>query len=365
MHNSIRSLLEEVGNESSKRKKFECHLSGIILGFENNHSEREQFLTSQIRLIKRYVKEIIVSLPTNYEVQDKNLENELKEVKIICRDHSLSPYSTKVFNDLVQKSLNSNILFLPYDYDISKVKIENLIRHKLPLVSYLGQTGNFLPFIGLMDKWLNRFNLQLVRFCNKDNLDDLYRVSSNVTYFRLINQDSIMRKTLESTDLIKTIRRQDIDTFFPLKIQYPIDEQALVKSIAIMHILERELEEKQEISSSFKVQQLLTLSQRFANFGHSFLAFQTYLFLLKRYQQNITFPLGWTIDKITDQARRLLLEESRIYAEKGLERLRYVCLNNLLSLNLARENDCIWINEEIPKIKSVLDKDNIEFHFMN
>jgi len=363
MHNSIRSLLEEVVNESFRSKKFEQHVSGIIWGFESKHSGREQFLTCQIRLIKRYVKEIIVSLPVNYQIQDSTLENELKEVKIVERDLSLLPYSTDVFNALIQKSLNNKILFLPYDYDISKAKIEILLKHNFPLVTFLGKSGNLLPSVGLIDKWINRFNLQLTRICKKKNLDDLYRISSNVTYFRLINQDSIMRKTLDSNDLLRTIRRHDIDTFFPFKVQYPVDEQALVKSIAIMHILQRELEEKQEITSSFKVQQLLTLSQRFSNYGHNFLAFQTQLFLLLRYQNNIKFPLDWSIDRITEQARRLLLEESRIFAEKGLERLRYVCLSNLLSLNLAKEQDIAWINEEIPKIKDVLEKDNIESHF--
>jgi hypothetical protein len=172
-----------------------------------------------------------------------------------------------------------------------------------------------------------------------------------------------MKKTLETNDLLRTIQRQDIDTFFPLKIQYPLDEQALVKAIAIMHILDRELEEKHEITSSFKIQQLLTLGQRFANYGHNCLAFQTNLFLLLRCQHNVKFPLDWSFDRVTDQARRLLLEESRIYAEKGLERLRYLCLKNLLSLNLAKEQDREWITEEVPKIESVLQKDNIEFHF--
>jgi hypothetical protein len=59
------------------------------------------------------------------------------------------------------------------------------------------------------------------------------------------------------------------------------------------------------------------------------------------------------------------LEESKVYAEKGLERLRYLCLSDMLSLNLAKEQDREWISQEVPKIKEILLKDNIEFFFEN
>lgn len=363
MHNSIRSLLEEVGKESSRHKKSQEQITGLICGFEEHHSDREQFLTYQIRYLKKYVKEIIVSLPENYEIQDKVLENEIKEIKVIERKNDIPPYSTAVFDRLVQTSLNNQVLFLPYDFDISRNKIRNLVKQNFQLVTYVGTMGNFFPFIGFFNKWNNRFNLQLLRFWQKKNLDDFYRISSNVTFFKLISQDSILRKSLDSNDLLRTIQSQDVDTFFPLKIQYPIDEQALVKLIALMHILQRELDENQMITSSFKVQQLLTLSNRFASYGHNFMAFQAYLFLLMRSKNEIKFPLDWTIDKVTEQSRRLLLEESKVYAEKGLERLRYLCLSDLLSLNLAKIQDREWISEEIPKIKDTLKRDNIEFFF--
>ncbi len=367
MHNSIRSLLEEVGKDTSRHKKSEEHITGLICGFKHQHPEQEVFLTSQIRSIRRYVKEILLSLPKNYEIQDSSLENEIKDfnIKIIEREVDVSPYSSIVFDKLVQKSLNNRIMFLPFDFNISKIKIENLIHNSFQFVSYLGILGNFFPFLGSIDKWKNRFNLQLIRFCRKKTLDDFFRISSNVTFFKLIKQDSILRKSLVSNDLLRTIQSQDIDTFFPLKIQYPTDEQALVKLLALMHILQKELDDKQEISSSFKVQQLLTLGHRFASYGHNFLAFQAYLFLLLRSESNIKFPLDWSLAKVTDNARRLLLEESKIYAERGLERLRFLCLNDLISLNLAKDQDREWILKELPKIEETLKKDNIEYIIEN
>ncbi|MCE7741385.1 MAG: hypothetical protein GOP50_02915 [Candidatus Heimdallarchaeota archaeon] len=364
MRNSLRNLLEEVGKDTSKHRKSEEHITGLICGFEQQ-SEKETFLTYQIRFIRKYVKELIISLPKNYEIQDSSLKNEIKDlnVKIIERKEDEQPYSSTVFDQLIQKSLNNRVLFLPYDFEISRIKIEKIISNNYSLISYLGVLGNFFPYFGVIDKWNNRFNLQLIRFCQKKNLDDFYRISSNLTFFKLIKQDCILRKSLVSDDLLKTIQSQDIDSFFPLKIQYPSDEQALVKLIALMHILQKELDEKKEITSSFKVQQLLTLGHRFASFGHNYLAFQAHLFLLLRSNTEIKFPLDWSIEKVSENSRRLLLEESKIYAERGLERLRFVCLNDLISLNLAKEQDREWILKEIPKIRNDLQKDNIEYYY--
>ncbi len=365
MHNSIRNLLEEVGRNTSKHKKAEEHITGLICGFNKEHQDKETFLTYQMRFIRKYVKELIVSLPKNYEIQDLSLKNEIKDsnVKIVEREEKETPYSSSAFDCLVQKSLNNRILFLPFDFEISNIKIENLISQNYPLITYLGVLGNFFPYLGAIDKWNNRFNLQLIRFCKKENLDDFYRISSNVTFFKLIKQDKILRKSLVSNDLLSTLRSQEIDSFFPFKIQYPLDEQAMVKLIALMHILQKEITEKQEISSSFKVQQLLTLSHRFASFGHNFLAYQAFLFLIKRSEYNIKFPLDWSMEKVLEQSRRLLLEESRIFAERGLERLRFICLNDLISLDLVKNQDREWILKEIPKIKENLQKDNIEYYF--
>ena len=175
MHNSIKSLLEEVSKDSSKIKKTVDHVTCLICGFKEQHLERETFLTYQIRQVKKFVKEIIVSLPENYEIQDSILQNEIKDlnIKILERTKEELPYSPNVFDKLVQKSLNNRVLFLPYDFEISKIKIENIIKTGSPLVSYLGVLGNFLPFFGLIDKWKTRFSLQLMRFCDKKNLDEL------------------------------------------------------------------------------------------------------------------------------------------------------------------------------------------------
>ncbi|MHA1199664.1 MAG: hypothetical protein ACTSQF_10090 [Candidatus Heimdallarchaeaceae archaeon] len=367
MHSSIRNLLEEMGKDSSKHRKSEEHITGLICGFEQHQSENETFLTYQIRFIRKYVKELIVSLPKNYEIQDSSLKNEIKDlnVKIVEREEDEDPYSSSVFDQMIQKSLNNRVLFLPYDFEISRIKIENLINNNYSLITYLGVLGNFFPCFGVIDKWNNRFNLQLIRFCQKKNLDDLYRMSSNLTFFKLIKQDRILQKSMVSDDLLRTIQSQDIDSYFPMKIQYPSDEQALVKLIALMHILQKEIDEKKEITSSFKVQQLLTLGHRFASFGHHYLAFQAHLFLLLRLNNKIKFPLDWSIEKVSENSRRLLLEESKVYAERGLERLRFKSLNDLISLDLLREQDREWTLKEIPKIKSNLQKDNIHYYFQD
>jgi hypothetical protein len=364
MHSSIKNLLEEVGKKSSKHKHSKENTTGLILGFDSHSITQEHFITHLIRKMKKYANEIIVSLPSNYDIQDIHLTNELKDdsVKISNRDESHSGRSVVAFEDMVKRSLNEKILFVPYDLEITSTKLENLVNHRHSLLTYLGSKGNFCPALGFLNRWSNRFNLQILKFNQKEGLDDLYRVCSEMVFLKLTQQDQIRKKTLTSEEKLINIDAKEQTSYFPQRIHYPLDEQSLVKMIALIHILAKEIEEKKRITSSFKVQQFLTLSNRFAKSGHFFLAYQVPLFIISNEEYEIKFPLDWSYSKICDYGRRLLLEESNFYAGKGYERLRYACLKDLKDLNLYKESESEWVRNELSKIMNVLKKDNINHH---
>jgi len=192
-------------------------------------------------------------------------------------------------------------------------KLENLVNHNHSLLTYLGSNGNFCPSLGFLNRWTNRFNLQILRFNEKDGLDDLYRICSELVFLKLTQEDQIRKKSISSDDNLIGINTTDLGSYFPQRIHYPLDEQSLVKMIALLHILAKEIDEREKITSSFKVQQFLTLSNKFANSGHFFLAFQVPYFLMNHQKYDIKYPLDWSNSKIRDYGRRLLLEESNVF----------------------------------------------------
>ncbi len=364
MHSSLKNLLEEVGKKSSKHRHTKENTSGLILGYESKSLDYEHFITHQIRKMKKYVNEIIISLPSNYEIQDIHLTNEIKDekIKLAIREENQTARSVLTFESLIKWSLNEKILFLPYDIDISNSKMDSLVNHNHPLLTFLGSTGNFCPALGFLNRWSNRFNLQILKFNRKEGLDDLYRICSELVFLKLTQQDQIRKKSLTSEEKLSNISAKEPSSYFPQKIHYPLDEQSLVKMIALIHILTKEIEEKKKITSSFKVQQFLTLSNRFADSGHFFLAYQVPYFLIYNQDYEIKYPLDWSYSKIRDYGRRLLLEESNVFASKGFERLRYACLNDLKEYNLCKESEDEWVTDELSKIIKILKEDNINHH---
>lgn len=362
MHSSIKNLLEEVGKKTSKHEHSKENTSGLIVGYENNSQDKEHFITHQIRRLKKYVNEILISLPFNYEIRDIHLANEIKDfpIRIVNRDENHFGSALLVFDNLVKKSLNDKIIFLPYDLEISVSKMENLVKHNHSLLTYLGYNGNFCPYLGFLDKWSNRFSLQMLKFNKKEGLDDLFRICSELVFLKLTKEDHIKKKTLISEEKILDIDIEETRSYFPQRIHYPLDEQSLVKMIALIHILTKEIEEKKKISSSFKVQQFISLSNKFANSGHYFLAFQAPYFFINNEEFEIKFPLDWSFSKVCENGRHLLLEESSLYAGKGLERLRYACLSDLITYNLYKESEIEWIKEELSQISKLLIADNID-----
>ena len=361
MHNSLRLLIDKAGDEIAKKRKDNQEISGIILGFDNQDNG-EKILLHQIKIIKKYVNELVISIPKGWDYKkNENLrfEKENFPIKFIERPRKSSFYSISVFDLLQKKCMNDKILFVTYNHELSSNKINKLIIQDYSLCTFLGQKGNFLPTIGFYNKWDNRFNIQILKINQKQNLYDLFRVSSNKLFLKLSSSDCIKEWDSSSIKEERNKINQNKNIFIPLKFQSEIDIQDLVKMIAILQVLKKENEEKGEISSKFKIQQVLLLSRKFSNSGNFFLAYQILLFFIANKNKIKNLPEDWTLDTISDFGRRQLLEESQFYVKDNLERIRLLILNSLKSQNLVKETDVIWIKDEISGLQTVLSSDNI------
>ena len=361
MHNSLKTLVENVGKEAREKRKNSIEISGIILGFDARKNE-EELLLKQILQLKRYVKEFIVSVPEGWESNRSNrikTEEEGISIKYIERSSSISPYSISVFNLLQKTCMYDRILFISFNHKLCTSKIEKLIIQESPLCTFLGQKGNFLPTIGYYDKWINRFNVQILEINQDQHLFDLFRISSDKLFLKLSTSDSIREMSLEepknqndSFDHLKKI-------FIPLKFQTTLDSQDLVKAIALLQVLKIDIEENGEATSKFRIQQVIHLSRKFFNSENYFLAYQILLFLISNRNKVRNLPEDWNIENILDFCRRQLLEESQYYSKNNLDRFRLLILNDLKTQQLMKETDSRWIEDEIKRLQKVLNSDNI------
>ncbi len=361
MRNSLKTLIENAGKEEIKKRKESQEISGIILGFDNQKNG-DTILLKQIMQLKKYVKEIIISIPENWDSSgDRSLKNieESFTIKYVERSKTSPPFSIAVF-DLLQKScINDKILFVSYNHELSTNKIEKLITQECSLSTFLGQKGNFLPSIGYYDKWINRFNIQILKINSDQNLYDLFRVSTDKLFLKLSSSDSIKEWEFEETNHQSDDSEMSKNFFIPLKFQSELDPQDFVKMIALLQVLKTDIQEKGEMLSKFRIQQVLLLSRKFFNSGNFYLAYQILLFFISNKNKIKNLPEDWSIDMISDFGRRQLLEESQFYSKDNLDRFRFLILNDLQSYQLMKETDVRWIEDEISRLQKILDRDNI------
>jgi hypothetical protein len=361
MHNSLKTLLENAGKEVAKKKKEAQEISGIILGFEDQKNG-EKFLLKQIKQLKKYVNEIIISIPEDWDSgrsASLKSEEESSSIKYVERSNSENPYSILVF-DLLQKTcMNDKILFVSYNHELSTIKIEKLIFQECALCTFLGQKGNFLPTIGFYDKWANRFNIQILKINPNQSLYDLFRVSSDKLFLKLSSADSIKEWKLEDRNHQPYESKQQQNIFVPFRFQFDLDPQDLVKMIALLQVLKTDIEEKGETTSKFRTQQVLLMSRKFFNSGSFFLAYQILLFCILNKSKIKSLPEDWNFEMISEFSRRQLLEESQLYSKDNHDRFRLLILNDLETRELIKETDNRWIKDEINRLQKVVENDNI------
>ncbi len=193
------------------------------------------------------------------------------------------------------------------------------------------------------------------------HLDDLFRVSSDKLFLKLSSSDCISEWSHEEKEQIGKSLEQTKNFFVPIRFYSELDPQDLVKTIALLHVLKTDIEEKGETLSKFRIQQLLLLSRKFFNSKNYYLAFLILLFFILNKENVKNLPEDWSMDKISEFSRRQLLEESRFYSKNNLERFRLRILNDLKLNKLMKRTDERWIEGEISKLQKLLNSDNIVF----
>ena len=223
MHNSLKVLLEKASNDVSKKHKEEQHKTGIILGFSKGDSE-EQFLLYQIRRIKSFVQEILISVPNNWVNENQVLEKECDTfpIKLIERSTTDKQISLPVFDSLIKHSLNDNILFLSNNHNLSRDKVAKLLIQELPICTFLGQKGNILSSIGFYNRWINRFMIQILMLNNRYKIINLFRISNSKLFLKIAKTDSI-QEWVDTTNNFRKIEDNEAKSVYvPLKLHFEI-----------------------------------------------------------------------------------------------------------------------------------------------
>lgn len=351
MDNRIINILSMTNNKGNKKDK-NVKYSGIILGCDALH-DKEIFLNQTLDFISHFCDDIIVLYNTND--QKSTLGQRYPNLSFIKREKNKKIYSTSHFEKMVKLCINDKILVLDCNYDYSKNDIEMLITHKASLVTLMGQSGNITSSFMLFEKWAHKYYDQLLKINTRDNMDDYLRLSNDILYLKLLGSSKI-KPNKHDQHLDRTIRQ-----YFKFKLTRKRDNLSIVKYVALLNTLKEQMEEKKEISSSFKLQQILSLSDKFIETNNLFLAFQGLYFIINNKEKITKLPRTTTYDELKKKARRVLLDESRYYMKNNLERLRYRSLEDIIKYKLVNKRDEQWINNELIKIKENLKTDNIIF----
>jgi hypothetical protein len=356
MHNSLISLLKKTTSEIGKKRVIDDNVTGVILGCMN--TER---ILDAVRKLKLFCSEIVIGMTKK---EHKVISTTIQEnsilpfkIKILPNNYTLN---LKTMDQLVKESSYNRILFTNLEYDIASGKYKCLCNHDSPLTTFIGCNGNIIPSIFFYDKWYNRFILQLLILRGRKNLDDIFRISSNFSLLKMSSKDFIKRYQ-NNTMVNSNYSISKKFDYYPKKIIFNLEIQDIIQLIALLRSLTEDIEKLNVIKSKFKVQQILILSQKFAKAGNKFLASQITLFLLDNKETIDSFPLNWSIEKITNLARKNLLEESEYLAMNSFEKLRIRCLEDLTTYNLLKESEKEWFEKEKMTILEKLLNDNIEY----
>ena len=356
MHSSLKSLLEKTEENISKIEKDESQTTGLILGLCDVDNYENLLLHSKFLATRN--RRHVVSKPENLEISDSNLLLELDNafIKVVERPNDADACSTTVLVNLFNECITDRVFLIPFDVDVSDDKIKKLLGQQTPLATFLGSYGNINSSLAFYNRWINRFDIQILILNERKTLDDIFRVCSSKVFFKLPQEDKIIKKT-SSNDI--TSDKKDVSVFKSVSIHSATDVQDIIKTVSLLHFINSEIEEQKTIKSQFKLQQLLILSQKFSEIKQHNLAFQILLFLLKKQKHIEKLPIDWTIDKIKVLGRKQLLEESKLYAQNGVERLRLQCLSDLVEYDLAKDVDKDWIGKEIKEMFEKLQNDNV------
>jgi hypothetical protein len=359
MHNSLKLLLEKAEKNLERKKKNSTHITGVILGCKIQE-EDEIMLTHHIRNLKSYVNEVLISIPEGKEITDEKLKIELRDfsIKLIERSSDSDPYSLKVFSHIINQSINDKLFVLSNHYKISKNQIKQIFSQDVPLVSFLGQNGNSLPFILLYDKWVNRFFLQILIINERSSLYDLFRIVSDKLFYKIPEEESI---TYYKNNTNNTNLKSKKEIYLTLRVQCDFNIQDLVKMIALMQVVKKEFSEDEKTHSTFKIQQLLTLSKKFVNQGNCFLSYQIPYFFECVKSEKIKFPVEWSQERIEKMGIDLLLKESDLYKKKGLNRLFYQVLLDKIECEKFEVSVLNQFKKDKANAENLLRKDNIPF----
>ncbi|MHA1399951.1 MAG: hypothetical protein ACTSQE_06365 [Candidatus Heimdallarchaeaceae archaeon] len=355
-HNLI-SLLERVKNNLNLQKKPESKISGILVGCENLDQ-----LLFHIRILKNLCAQLIVELPEVTEEVKSIINAETDYFPIVfVETPEKREFTVSNLNLLLNNALYDRVLVSSCKYDLDSSKYNQLSQHDSSLATFMGVEGNLTVDLFYYDRWQNRQIIQLLILNKKERLENLFRLSFHTCLLKLGRTNEIKKMNLENLNKCFHLKKP---TNLLFKFRFRDDQPSpdlMVKTLALFHILRKNGSKEEKSMIKFKLQQILQLITIFIKKRYWFLALQLVILLLEDYgKEDYNFPSPWSLEKIKEVGRKALINESQELAIKGVERLRYFSLKDLLDYNLAKEKEKNWIVEEMSNIKEKINRDNID-----
>ncbi len=276
-------------------------------------------------------------------------------------DNNRERFDLKALKNLSNSALYDRIIVTRTNYSVNTYFYTQLLSANTDIVSAIGTKGNVLTDIFYYDKWKIKRLMQLLEFNSKSRIEDLFRLSVNMTLLK-IGKGSFIRfedKTMSKNS--KTYSQDYLNYIFKYLFRnIHVSQDNIIKTIALFHTLRDKNKESNGHFSKYKIEQLLRLLTFFEQNRLWFFAYQIAYFLITSPNAEVMLPQGWSLERIKKLAQKLLINESKDFAVERVERLRYYALKDLLEMSLISEYEREWISKELAIIKVNLSKDNLK-----
>lgn len=303
MYNTLQKILlqTEMNIQQQQPKK---EISAIIVAKKGDKVEQIEKIILKLR---NYAKEIylFVEMHNDELIEVYNRPN--SGVIVIINEQECTFFSVACLEHTIKRVINDQLIFVMSDAKNLCNKLSALISINAAVSFFIKKDGHVLQDVFQINKWNIRFYLQILRMTARESFFDLIRIAPElvaILYDEKIRLDKVSCKGGEGSFI------------YPLvSVSFPIDSQAVVRTIAILSSLIDELVNNEQITSTFKVNQLLATSLKFQQIGHYFLGNVLLEFCAKYISRIKTLPPGWDIERINTLGIEGIVQECNLFSE--------------------------------------------------
>ncbi|MHA1685989.1 MAG: hypothetical protein ACTSYD_06205 [Candidatus Heimdallarchaeaceae archaeon] len=305
-------LLQAETNIQQQQPKKEVSI--IIVVRKNDKIEKIENIILKTR---KYAKEIYLFIELENEELIEKYEHPTSGVNIIINEQECSFFSVVCLEYVVKRVINDQIIFVTSDAENLCNKLSALTSIDATMAFFMKKDGHVIQDVFQINKWNIRFYLQMLRMTARESFFDLIRITPELV--AILHDEKIQ---LEAKPHMKI----EESFIYPIiSVSFSIDTQTVVRTIAILSSLIDELVNNEQITSTFRVNQLLATSLKFQQIGHYFLGNILLEFCAKYINRIKSLPPGWDIERISSLGIEGLIQECNYFNELQFYEIIEIC----------------------------------------